>query len=99
MNAAEIIVREMQGDSGFEMRQLLAERIRQARETPKLHPHGLVLPLYEARRDVFGIGITHSDLGYNPRDAWWGVPRIRAVELPIVPEHFGELREVGIQTK
>jgi len=27
MNATEIVVREVQGDSGFQMRQLLAERI------------------------------------------------------------------------
>ena len=40
------------------------------------------------------IGIALTNLGYDPRDAWWGVPRFGAVELPVVTKHFRELREV-----
>src|SRR5207245_4366537 len=50
-------------------------------------------------RDVLGVGIALSDLGYNPRDAWWGVPRIGSIELSIIPKHLRELREVRVQTK
>jgi hypothetical protein len=39
MNPTEIVIREMQADSGFQMRQLFAESVRQPRKTAKLHPH------------------------------------------------------------
>jgi hypothetical protein len=48
---------------------------------------------------VIGIGITKTDSGYNLRDAWWGVPRIGAVELAVVPKQLNELREVHVQTE
>jgi hypothetical protein len=37
MNAAEIVIGEVQGDSGFQVRQFLAESIREARESPAHH--------------------------------------------------------------
>jgi hypothetical protein len=98
MNTAEIVIREMQGDGGFQMRQLFAERIREPRKAPKLHSHGQVLPFYKAGRNMLRIGIASSDLGYRPRDTWWGVPPV-AVELPVIPEHLGKLGEVGIRSK
>jgi hypothetical protein len=58
----------MQRDSGFQMRQLLAERIREPRKTPHRHSHGQVLPLHKRSTDVSGVGIALSDFGYNPRD-------------------------------
>jgi hypothetical protein len=36
MNTAEIVVREMQSDGSFQMRQLLAESVRQARKIAAL---------------------------------------------------------------
>lgn len=99
MNTAEIVVSEMQSDSRFQMRQLFAERICEPRESPHRHPHGRVLPFHERRRDMLRIRIASSDSGYNPRDAWWEVPRFGSVELPIVPEHLDKLREISIQAE
>ncbi len=99
MNAAEIIERKMQGDSGFQVRQLLAERIRQARKSPHRHSHVKVLPFHHRRTDMFGIGIASSDFGYNPRDSWWGVSRIGSVELPVVAKHLRKLCEIHVQTE
>jgi hypothetical protein len=45
MHTAEIIVREVQSASGFQVRQLLRESVRQPGESPHLHSHGQVLPL------------------------------------------------------
>ena len=89
----------MQAHSCFQVRQLLAESIGQPREPPELHSHGQVLALYEAGRDVLGIGIALSNLGYDPRDAWWGVPRIGRIELPVVAKHLRELGEVYVRPK
>ena len=49
MYTAKVVVREMQGDSGFQVRQFLAERIGQPRKAPNLHSYrqvqGLVASL------------------------------------------------------
>ncbi len=99
MNATEVVIREVQGDSGFKVRQLLAERIREPRKTSHRHSHGQVLPLYKRSADMVRVGIALSDFGYNPRDAWWGVPRFGAVELPVVAKHLRELGEVHVCPK
>ena len=53
MHAAEIVVGEVQRDSGFQVRQFLAEGVCQPRESANRHPHGEVLPLHKADvRDV-----------------------------------------------
>jgi len=52
MHPAKVVIRKMQGDSGFQMRQLFAESIRQPRKPAKLHPHREILPLDEARTRV-----------------------------------------------
>src|ERR1700685_2177459 len=88
MHAAEIIVGEVQGDSGLKMRQLLAESIREPRKSPHRHSHSQVLPLHKRRADMVRVGVALSDFGYNPRDAWWGVPPARAVILPEVPKYL-----------
>src|SRR5712692_9335426 len=99
MNTAEIVIGEVQCDSGFQVRELLAEGIRQPRKAPKLHSHGEVLPFYKASRDVLGVGLAKSNLGYNLRDAWWGVPPFGAVELAVIPKQFHKLGEVHVQAK
>jgi hypothetical protein len=93
MNAAEIVIGEVQGNRGFQVRQLFAERIREPRKTPHRHPHGQVLPLHVAGRNFVGIGIAASHLGYNLRDPWWGVPRVGVFH---VPKQFHKLREVNV---
>jgi len=99
MNTAEIVIREVQGDSGFEMRKLLTERIREPRKTPHRHSHGQVLPFHKRRADMVRVGVALSNFGYNPRDAWWGVPPARAVILPEVAKQFGELGEVYVRAE
>lgn len=99
MNAAEIVVGEMQGHGSFQMRQFLAETVRKPSEATHRHSHGQILAFYERRADMFGVGIALSDLGYNPRDAWWGVPRIGRVELPVISKHFRYLREMYFRPK
>ena len=47
MNAAEIVIREVQRNSGFQMRQLFAESVCERRKAAKLHPQGKVLPFYK----------------------------------------------------
>jgi len=44
MNTAEVAIGEVQGNRGFQVRQLLAERIREPRKSPHRHTHGEVLP-------------------------------------------------------
>lgn len=65
MNTAEIIVREVQSDSGLQVRQLLAERIGQPRQAAKLHSHSEVLPFNVAGRDMGGVRVALSNFGYN----------------------------------
>ena len=71
MNTAEIVIGEVQRDSGFQVRQLLLNAFvsRVRRRIAIL----IVLSFHERCADVVGIGIALSDLGYNPRDACWGV--------------------------
>jgi len=92
-------MREVQGYSGFQVRQLLAESIREPRKSPHRHSHGQILPLHERRTDKVGIGIALSNFGYNPRDAWWGVPRFGRIELPVVAKHLRQLREVAVRSE
>jgi hypothetical protein len=99
MNTAEIVIREVQGDSGFQVRQLLAERIGQPRKSAHCHVHIQVLPFYETGRDVLGVGIASSDLGYNLRDSLWGLPPFGTVVLARVSEQVHELSKVGVQAK
>src|ERR1035438_1288304 len=99
MNTAEIVVREVQGDSGFQVRQLFAERIRKPRQSPHLHSHSEVLPFHVASRDVVRIGPSVDDLGYNLRESRWGVPRVGAIVLSVIPEQFHKLSEVRLSAK
>ena len=73
MNTAEIVVRKMQRNGGFQICQLLTESVRQPRQSADLHPHGQVLPFDVAGRNVTDARVTDSHLGYNLRDSWWGV--------------------------
>src|SRR5260370_41710728 len=96
MNAAEIVVREMQSDSGFQVRQLLAERISEPRKAPKLRRHGQVLPFYSAGRNVIFGRASVDYLGYNLRDPWWGVPRVGALVLSVIPDQLHNLRAASV---
>src|SRR5438876_13908 len=98
MNTAEIIEREVQSNSGFQMRQLFAESICEPSQSAKLHPHREILTLNVGRADMFWIGMTAAHFGYNLHDWPWGVPRIGVMLAPIAKQ-FRQLREVHIGSK
>ena len=97
MNTAEIVVSEVQRDSSFQVRQLLAERIGEPRKPAKLHPHREVLPFHVASRNVALAGVSDSHLGYNLDDWAWGVPL--SSMLPIVPVQLHKLGKVHVQSE
>jgi len=45
------------------------------------------------------VGVALSDFGYNPRDAWWGVPRIGSIELPEIAKHLRQLCKVYVRAE
>src|SRR5271166_6485828 len=98
MNAAEIIEREVQSDSSFQVRQLLTERIGKPRKAPHRLPHGEIAALYKTGGDVRFVGPSVNDSGYDLRDSWWGVPRFGAVDVPI-PEQLNQLSEVAASSE
>ena len=55
MNTAEIVIREVQRNSGFQVCQLFAESICQPRQSANLHPHREVLPFDVASRNVVRV--------------------------------------------
>ena len=55
VDADEIVVREVEPHGCLKVLHLLAESVREARETPHAHPHGKVLPLNEAGRNVLAV--------------------------------------------
>ena len=45
MDAAKVVVREVQGGRRFQVFQLLTESVGQPGQSPHAHPHGEILPL------------------------------------------------------
>src|SRR5437763_839983 len=95
MNTAEIVIREMQSASRFQVGDFLRESVRQARKPSHHHSHGQVLPFNMAGTDMLFIGVPLLDSGYNLHDWAWGVFR-RTVVLAIVAVQLDKLREVHI---
>src|SRR5215470_17114841 len=95
MNTAQIVMREMQIDSGNQVLQLLAEGVGQPGKPSHAHTHREVLPFDVTGRDVFRVGPSVTHFGYNLRDSWWGVPR-RAIMLTKVAKQLDELGEVAL---
>jgi hypothetical protein len=56
MHPHHVVVCEVQGDSGFQVRELLAVGVRQACQAAKLHPHRKVTALNIAGRNVLRVG-------------------------------------------
>ena len=99
MDTAKIVPSEVQGDSGFQVRQFLAESVREPRESAKLHSHRQILSLHERRADVVRVGVSFADLGYNPRNAWWGIPRFGVFVLPIIAKEFSSCAKSASRPK
>ncbi len=73
MNAAEIVMREMQADGGFQVRQLLAKGVRQPCEPPAHHTKGEILPFDVAGTYEHGIGGSGDHFGHGLHEAGWRV--------------------------
>src|ERR1035441_2928692 len=58
-----------------------------------MHTQTQIRSLHVAGGDVARVGPSVSNLGYNPRDSWWGVPRL-AVMLNVVAIQLDKLGEV-----
>jgi hypothetical protein len=98
MDTAKVIERKMQSNSGFQMREFLAERVRQSRQAAHLHPHGKVLALDERRADMLRVRATDAHVGYDLLDWAWGVPRFGG-SLPVIAEQLNQLSEIYIYSK
>src|SRR5450432_695142 len=73
MHATKIVVSEMQGYGGLKVRQLFAERIRQASESSAHHPQGQVLPLNKRSRDVAFFRVADDSSGDRLNEPGWSV--------------------------
>ena len=98
MNTAQIVIREVQSASRFQVVQFLAKGIGQARKPSHHHSHGEVLPFNMTRTDFLFVRVSLHDLGYNLEDWTWGV-LCRAVVLAIVAIQLDKLREIHITPK
>jgi hypothetical protein len=98
MNTAEIVIRKMQSNSGFQIVQLFRESVGHSGKAPHLHSHGQILPFHIACRDVICIGFSLPYLGYNLHGWAWGVFGF-AVVLAIIAIQFYELRKIHVRTK
>ena len=97
VNTAKVVVGKVQCHGSFEIVELARKCQRQSCESGDLESHGQVLAFHEASRDVARIRISASDLGYNLRDSWWGVPLIP--ELAVIAIQLSELSEIGISAE
>src|SRR5258706_3442721 len=64
-----------------------------------MHSQTQIRSLHMRRADVLGIGPSVNDSGYDLHDPWWGVPRVGAIVLSVIPEQFNQLREVSLSTE
>jgi hypothetical protein len=51
------------------------------------------------RADMFRVGPSVADFGYNLRDPWWGIPRFGAVMLAEIPKQLDKLCEIGLSSE
>lgn len=67
VHAAEVIEGEPARDRSPVFLPLLAEGVRQAREAPRAHPDGQILPFHDTGADALRVGLTEN---------WGPLPRI-----------------------
>jgi hypothetical protein len=95
MHPAPIVVREMQGASGFQVVELLAVTKRQACKPFKRLTNREVLTLDITGRDVPGIWASVPNFYYRLRKGCRRVPS-RHIVLAVIAEYFYHLREVSL---
>ena len=95
MDAAKIVVCEVQAESGPKVLPLLAESVRQSRESANLHSHREILPLNDRSADTARIGVTNN-WDHLRGNNFTG--RVAAFRFRIAV-HLDEAREVGAMAK
>lgn len=98
MDAAEIVIREVQGASGFQVGGFLGESVCQSGKPSHHHAYGQILPLYKTGGDMLLIRVALHDLGYALHDWAWGVLCFR-VMLAIISVQLHKLSKVHVRTK
>src|SRR5262245_14223271 len=111
MNAGEIVVHEMEGDSRLMVVELPRESVGEAREPANLHPNREVLAFDIARRDMFRVWTPGDCLLTGTRALRWAVttlgggvgPAVALVEfykhgvVNIVPERAFDGLEIDLR--
>src|SRR6266481_2635486 len=98
MNTAEIVIREVQGDSGFQIAKFLRKGIGQSGKPSHLHSHGQILSFHKRRADIFLNRVPLFNLGDRLKDWAWGVFG-RVVMLAVIAIEFYQLSEVNVCAK
>ena len=92
---AEVVIREVEGASGFVILQLLRERIGQASETPNRHADREILPFNVAGGNVTRIGPSITNLDYRFHHRRRRVTS-SGIILPVITVYLYNLREVRL---
>src|SRR5208282_3596566 len=73
VNAAEIIVRKLNGVSRFQVVPFLTECVRQPGEPPHVHPEREILALNMRRANSSGFRVSPHRFGYRFYHPWWRI--------------------------
>ena len=94
MNTTKIVIREMQSNRSFQMREPFAESIREPRQSAKLHSQGQVLPFHVGCADMLNVRLSNQGYYRNPLYVRRTVPLFALVvlfvflmNLPVVNAH------------
>ena len=98
MYPAEVVVREVKRNRGFQVIQFLAETQRQARETAHGLAHGQVLSFHKTCRNMARVGPSVPYLGYHFYHRCRRVSS-SSVMLPVVAIQLYQLGEVSLSSK
>src|SRR5580704_2036605 len=94
VNADKVIMLIMERDRMRVILHLLAERVRQSRESAHRHPHSQILALDITRGNVLWVWIASAAEGFRSMDLRRTVPARRMRNLAV---HFDELRVIDIR--
>ncbi len=83
MNAAKIVVHEVNRNSGNMIVDFLREPVREAGETAHSHSHGKILALYITGAYMLRIRIPADDLHIGTDAFSWGIPRPTTRDAPV----------------
>ena len=95
MNAAEVVISEMQTVRSPEILPLLAKAVRETGEPSHLHSKGQVLPFDMAGANLCRIGISHDWDSLRVRDIGRTVPALAFKVRDIDLDELSEVAAVG----